>query len=119
MRLSAADKRGEIKVTVRDTGRGIPPKDLKNIFEPFYSTKGFGKGTGLGLAIVKRVVDEHRGTLTVESTPGEGTCFTIIFPTEVTTPEDVPETIHWAIMGKLKKRKNHRGFHVQTKGQTG
>ncbi len=82
MRLSAADQRGEIKVTVRDTGKGIPLKDLKRIFEPFYSTKGFGKGTGLGLAIVKRVVDEHRGTLSVESRPGEGACFTILFPAE-------------------------------------
>lgn len=82
MRLSAADKRGEIKVVVRDTGRGIPPQDLKHIFEPFYSTKGFGKGTGLGLAIAKRAVDEHRGTIAVESRPGEGSCFTILFPAE-------------------------------------
>ena len=82
VRLSAADKRGEIKVMVRDTGRGIPSPDLKRIFEPFYSTKGFGKGTGLGLAIVKRVVDEHRGTITVESRMGEGSSFTILFPAE-------------------------------------
>ena len=88
VRLSAADKRGEIKVTVRDTGRGIPPQDLKNIFEPFYSTKGFGKGTGLGLAIVKRVVDEHRGSMTVESKPGKGSCFTLLFPVDGLTDEE-------------------------------
>jgi signal transduction histidine kinase len=82
VRLSAADKRGEIKVVVRDTGRGIPSQDLKRIFEPFYSTKGFGKGTGLGLAIVKRVVEEHRGSIAVESRPGEGSCFTLLFPAE-------------------------------------
>ena len=82
VRLSAADKRGEIKVVVRDSGRGISPQDLKHIFEPFYSTKGFGKGTGLGLAIVKRVVEEHRGSIDVESRPGAGSCFTILFPAE-------------------------------------
>ncbi len=80
MRLSAEDKRGEIKVAVRDTGRGIPAADLKRIFEPFYSTKGFGKGTGLGLAIVKRVVEEHHGDVKVESRVGEGTVFTLLFP---------------------------------------
>jgi len=69
-------------VVVRDTGRGIPSQDLKRIFEPFYSTKGFGKGTGLGLAIVKRVVEEHRGSIAVESRPGEGSCFTLLFPAE-------------------------------------
>jgi signal transduction histidine kinase len=82
LRLSAQDQRGEIKVVVRDTGRGIPPGELKKIFEPFYSTKGFGKGTGLGLAIVKRIVDEHRGAIKVESRVGDGTVFTLLFPTE-------------------------------------
>ena len=80
MRLSAEDRRGEIQVVVRDTGKGIPPSELKRIFEPFYSTKGFGKGTGLGLAIVKRIVDEHGGTIRVESRVGEGTAFTLVFP---------------------------------------
>ncbi len=80
MRLSAEDKRGEIKVAVRDTGKGIPAAELKRIFEPFYSTKGFGKGTGLGLAIVKRIVEEHHGDIRVESRVGEGTVFTLLFP---------------------------------------
>jgi len=82
MRLSAHDRRGEIKVVVRDTGMGIPAEELKHIFEPFYTTKGFGKGTGLGLAIVKRIMDEHRGEIKVESRLGEGTVFTLLFPTD-------------------------------------
>jgi len=82
VRLSAQDRRGEIRLVVKDTGRGIPPTELKKIFEPFYSTKGFGKGTGLGLAIVKRIVDEHRGEIKVESRVGEGTSFILLFPTE-------------------------------------
>ncbi|HJT24153.1 MAG TPA: ATP-binding protein, partial [bacterium] len=80
MRLSAEDKRGHIKVVIRDTGKGISPAELKRIFEPFYSTKGFGKGTGLGLAIVKRIVEEHHGDIKVESRVGEGTMFTLLLP---------------------------------------
>jgi signal transduction histidine kinase len=82
MRLSPEDRRGEIRVVVRDTGKGIPTAELRRIFEPFYSTKGFGKGTGLGLAIVKRIVHEHRGEIRVESRLGEGTVFTLLFPTD-------------------------------------
>ena len=88
LRLSAQDKRGEIKVVVRDTGRGIPAAELSQIFEPFYSTKGFGKGTGLGLAIVKRIVGEHRGEIKVESRVGEGTVFTLLFPTDAWRREE-------------------------------
>jgi len=82
MRLSPQDRRGEIKVTIRDTGRGIPANELERIFEPFYSTKGFGKGTGLGLAIVKRIVDEHHGQIRVESSVGHGTIFILLLPTQ-------------------------------------
>jgi signal transduction histidine kinase len=69
-------------VTVRDTGKGIPPEELDRIFEPFYSTKDFGHGTGLGLAIVKRVMEEHRGTVKVESKVGVGTMVVLSLPAE-------------------------------------
>jgi len=82
LRLSPQDRRGEIKITIRDTGRGIPAGELDRIFEPYYSTKGFGKGTGLGLAIVKRIVDEHHGEIKVESSLGNGTIFTLLLPTQ-------------------------------------
>lgn len=72
---------------MRDTGKGIPSGELKRIFEPFYSTKGFGRGTGLGLAIVKRVVEEHEGEIKVESRLGEGTTFIMLFPTELKKTE--------------------------------
>jgi signal transduction histidine kinase len=88
MRLSAQDRRGKVKIVVRDTGQGIPPTELKQIFEPFYSTKNFGKGTGLGLSIVKRIVDEHHGELNVESHLGQGTSFTVILPTDRLKGED-------------------------------
>jgi len=82
LRLSAQDLRGEVRLVVKDTGRGIPAKEIKRIFEPFYSTKGFGKGTGLGLSIVKRIVEEHRGSISVESKEGEWTQFTLVLPTD-------------------------------------
>jgi signal transduction histidine kinase len=82
MRLSAGDNRGEIKVVIKDNGKGISEDKLSRIFEPFYSTKDFGKGTGLGLAIVKRIVDEHGGSIEVASKVGTGTTFTLLFPVE-------------------------------------
>ena len=78
-----------VRFTVRDTGCGIPEEILPQIFEPFFSTKETGKGTGLGLAIARQVVDEHEGTIAVESQPDKGTTFTVTFP--VTPPPPVPD----------------------------
>ena len=63
-----------------DTGVGISTDDLENIWEPFFTTKPEGKGTGLGLAICRRVVEEHRGTITIKSSVGEGTTVRILLP---------------------------------------
>lgn len=67
-----------VKISIRDTGVGIVPDELPNIFKPFYTTKS--TGSGLGLAICKKIVDEHRGQIEVESTVGKGTTFTITLP---------------------------------------
>lgn len=64
-----------VVIEVRDTGGGIPETDRDKVFEPYFSTKE--TGTGLGLAIVKRVVEEHGGSISLESEPDEGTVFTI------------------------------------------
>ncbi len=69
-----------VKLTVADTGHGIPEEALPQIFEPFYTTKEFGKGTGLGLTVVKGIIEEHQGSITVESEEGNGTTFTIFLP---------------------------------------
>ena len=65
---------------VEDTGTGIPPDHLGKIFEPFFTTKETGKGTGLGLAVCYGIVTEHGGRLSVRSTVGSGTVFTIFLP---------------------------------------
>lgn len=69
-------------IEVHDTGDGIPADVLPRIFEPYFSTKSATEGTGLGLPISKRIVEKHGGSLTVTSTPGQGTVFTIKLPIE-------------------------------------
>ena len=68
-----------INVTISDTGHGIPEDVLPNIFDPFYTTKAVGEGTGVGLDVVNRIVTRHKGTIKVESEPGN-TEFQICFP---------------------------------------
>jgi signal transduction histidine kinase len=65
-------------ISVTDTGRGIPPEHLPNIFRPFYTTKG--NGTGLGLSLARRIVEEHRGRIEVTSEVGKGTMFRVLLP---------------------------------------
>jgi len=69
-----------VVVRVGDTGTGIEPDDLRRIFEPFYTTKGRGKGTGLGLAICRQLTAALGGTISVESTPGQGSTFAVRLP---------------------------------------
>jgi PAS domain S-box-containing protein len=69
-----------VRLQVRDTGHGMAPDILERIFEPFFTTKIVGEGTGMGLAIVDGVVTNHGGAITVVSTPGEGTTFTVYLP---------------------------------------
>ena len=69
---------GAVRLVVRDTGPGIPPETIPRIFDPFFTTKT--NGTGLGLSISHGIVRDHGGTLDVESQPGKGTTFIMIFP---------------------------------------
>jgi len=67
-------------LSVKDSGPGIGPEERKRIFEPFYTTKPRGKGTGLGLAICREIASALKGRIEVESQPGQGSTFTLLFP---------------------------------------
>ena len=69
-----------LKISISDTGVGIPVGNLEKIFEPFYSTKMPGRGTGLGLSVVHGIVKSHEGWIRVESEPGVGSTFEIFLP---------------------------------------
>lgn len=71
---------GDVKVSVSDSGRGIPAEVLPRIFEPFYTTKPTGQGTGLGLAMVWSFAEDSGGSVTAHNLAGGGACFTLSFP---------------------------------------
>ena len=74
------DGRSGVSVEVADTGAGIPPDALGQVFEPFYTTKPVGQGTGLGLAISRDIIRDHGGTIVAQSRPGQGAAFTVWLP---------------------------------------
>ena len=89
--LQAMDKEGTIEiesltnennihVVVKDNGKGMEESTLQRLFDPFFTTKGVGEGTGLGLSISQGIIEDHKGTIDVESQLGKGTIFTIILP---------------------------------------
>jgi len=86
----AIDGKGEISIdtfteddniciTIKDDGEGIPKKSLDKIFDPGFTTKGVGVGTGLGLSISYRIIQEHKGDISVKSKEGEGSTFKILY----------------------------------------
>jgi len=85
--VSANERSGMLVMCVEDNGPGIPEEIKEKLFDKFYSTKG-SRGTGLGLVITRKVVEEHGGTIMVDSEPGQGTRFTIEIPFEPTKEGD-------------------------------
>ena len=69
-----------IRLTVKDTGYGMTPEVTERIFDPFYTTKKVGEGTGMGLSVIHGIVKSHGGTITVVSSPGKGSEFSVFLP---------------------------------------
>ncbi|OLE66034.1 MAG: hypothetical protein AUG03_01845 [Acidobacteria bacterium 13_1_20CM_2_68_14] len=78
--VAARAASGRVQIDVSDTGCGIPPEHLERIYDPFFTTKPRGQGTGLGLSVSYGIVKEHSGTLSAESSPGEGSRFVVSLP---------------------------------------
>ena len=71
---------GRIKISISDTGCGIPPENMDRIFDPFFTTKDVGRGTGLGLSVSYGIIQTHHGDISVSSAPGAGSRFTVTLP---------------------------------------
>jgi signal transduction histidine kinase len=80
IRVGARARADGVEVWVADDGPGVPPEVLPRIFDPFFTTKDVGEGSGLGLSIVHGIVDRHGGKIDVDTAPGQGTRFRILFP---------------------------------------
>jgi two-component system NtrC family sensor kinase len=82
-----------VRVAVRDTGTGIPPEVMRNLFQPFFTTKPQGAGMGLGLAVSHGIITAHGGRIEVDTAPGQGSCFTLHLPRvprQPGTPDPLP-----------------------------
>ena len=79
---------GKVIITVRDTGRGIASEHLPHIFEPFFTTKNEGYGVGLGLSTVYGIIERHKGSVHIESQPGEGTTVMLALPVSGSNKEE-------------------------------
>lgn len=80
-----------LKVSVEDTGSGIPKEIRGKIFEPFFTTKEVGKGTGMGLSMVYGTMQEHKGNITVQSTRNRGTVFSLYFPKDESENQELSD----------------------------
>ncbi|MFF5996942.1 ATP-binding protein [Lysinibacillus sp. KU-BSD001] len=80
--IEMCNDEGKLYIYMKDTGSGIPPHLLERIFEPFYTTKS--KGTGLGMMIINKIIQDHQGTITIQSEENIGTSILISFPNIIT-----------------------------------
>ncbi|MGA3238737.1 MAG: CHASE2 domain-containing protein [Bryobacteraceae bacterium] len=93
VRVSAWKESGHVRIAVKDQGIGMDQKEVKQIFQKFYRTRKAEEsgeaGTGIGLSIVQQIVEQHGGEIDVVSQPGAGSCFTLVLPAAVATPNPV------------------------------
>jgi signal transduction histidine kinase len=78
--ISTSKSNGFIRISIKDTGSGIPENFKAKIFDPFFTTKEVGEGTGLGLSISHGIIEKHNGSIKVKSEAGKGSEFIILVP---------------------------------------
>ncbi len=91
-----------VKLTVADTGAGMPPEIIERAFDPFFTTKKPGEGSGMGLAVVHSIVRDHGGAVSVQSEVGKGTTFDVYFP-RVEAPRPSPDRSSGIIAGGTER----------------
>ncbi len=82
-----------VVLEIKDTGHGMAPQTIANIFDPYFTTKGLGKGTGLGLSVIHGIIKDYHGFIRVDSNPGNGSIFQVYFPAlmEETKKKETPD----------------------------
>ena len=80
LRIGLKSEKSNVELAIADSGDGIPRENLSRVFDPFFTTKAAGEGTGLGLTVVHGIIQEHDGSITVDSEPGKGATFHIFLP---------------------------------------
>jgi signal transduction histidine kinase len=100
-----------VRLTVADSGSGMDENILAHIFEPFFTTKEVGKGTGLGLSLVYNIINESGGAIDVQSTPHQGSTFTIYLPQSQVTLE-APKSAAAVAMPTWRRARDARGLHA-------
>jgi two-component system, cell cycle sensor histidine kinase and response regulator CckA len=112
---TAASDRNDrmVRISVADTGTGMDADTIAHLFEPFYTTKGKGKGTGLGLATAYGIIKQSFGEITVESTIGKGSTFTVALPMAPTIPATVESPTAVAEMPPVRRSSGKRVLLVE------
>ncbi|MFC1534220.1 ATP-binding protein [Thermodesulfobacteriota bacterium] len=101
--IEASKSKSHVLTIVSDTGHGMDKETMEKIFDPFFTLKDVGKGTGLGLSTTRGIVEQHKGSISITSKPGEGTTFRIYLPLEKTIKKQKPKPEVAIIPGKRQK----------------